>query len=205
MHVHVTSHQLLLCPVINEVTVNDTVIGDPLMVVPILAPDDILQQLNIARLSLCFEIHGYNDEIYNLVTSECVSVNAHYTSLTNYLNVMDKIGVRAIDEAGVCRNIQVDVSGCAVSIDGVPAASGTVALSSGGITVRKSANNRVRISVPNCNDVSLVMWAFCERHTLEDPFGGGEVTGDMLKFVVTRGLNFGHGLSHGLIGNNIVT
>ena len=182
----------------DEITVNDTVIGDPLMVVPILAPDDVLKQLNIARLSLCFEIHGYNDEIYNLITSECASVNAHYTDLTHYLNVIDRIGVRAIDETGACRNIQVDINGCTASVDGVPVIS--TALSSGGVTVRKSAN-RIHISVPNCNDVSLVMWVFCETHTLEDPFGGDEVTGDMLKFVVMRGLNFGHILSHGLLGN----
>ena len=182
----------------DEIAVNDTVIGDPLMVVPILAPDDILKQLNIARLSLCFEIHGYNDEIYNLITSECASVNAHYTDLTHYLNVIDRIGVRAIDETGACRNIQVDINGCTASVDGVPVIS--TAFSSGGITVRKSSN-RVHISVPNCNDASLVMWVFCETHTLEDPFGGDEVTGDMLKFVVMRGLNFGHILSHGLLGN----
>ena len=181
----------------NEIIVNDTVIGDPLMMVPILAPDDVLKQLNITQLSLCFEIHGYSNEIYNLVTSECVTVNAHYSRLTDYLNVIDKIGVRATDEAGVCRNVEVDVDGCMVSVDGIPL---STALSSGGVSVRKSAN-RVHISVPNCNDVSLVMWVFCESHTLEDPFGGGEVTGDMLKFVVMRGLNFGHSLSHGLLGN----
>ena len=99
------------------------------MVVPILAPDDVLKQLNIARLSLCFEIHGYNDEIYNLITSECASVNAHYTDLTHYLNVIDRIGVRAIDETGACRNIQVDINGCTASVDGVPVIS--TALSSG--------------------------------------------------------------------------
>ena len=189
-----------MCTGNKEIAVNDTVIGDPLMMVPILTSDDILKQLNATRLSLCFEIHGHNDETYNLVTSECVTVNAHYTGLTHYLNVIDKIGVRATNEAGVCRNIQVDVDGCAVAVDGVPL---MTALSSGGISVRKSLN-RVHISVPNCNDVSLVMWVFCDRHTLEDPFGGGEVTGDMLKFVVMRGLNFGHSLSHGLLGNEIL-
>ena len=176
---------------------NDTVIGDPLMMVPILASDDVLRELNAASLSLCFEIHGYGDEVYNLVTSECVTINAHYTGLTHYLNIIDKIGVRAVDETGVCRNIQVDVDGCTVSVDGVPL---STSLSSGGIIVRKSAD-RVHISVPNCNNVSLVMWVFCETHTLEDPFGSGEVTGNMLKFVVMRGLNFGHRLSHGLLGN----
>ena len=181
-----------------NVTVNDTVIGDPLMMVPILVSDDVLNQLNAKHLSLCFEIHGYNDEIYNLVTSECLTVNTHYTDVTHYLNVIDKIGIRATDDAGTCRNVQVDIDGCTASVDGLPLSE---AFSFGGISVRKSAN-RVRISVPNCDDVSLVMWVFCETRTLEDPFGGGEVISDMLKLVITRGLNFGHKLSHGLLGKS---
>ena len=55
----------------------------------------------------------------------------------------------------------------------------------------------MRISVPNCNDLTLVMWVFCEINLPRQP-------GEMIKFVVTRGLNFGvreaHG--HGLLGKN---
>ena len=178
---------------------NDTVIGDPLMTVPILVSDSVLEMLNATRLSLCYEIHGRRDENFNLVTDECATVNAHYTDLTSYLNVIDQIGVRAVDDNGQCKNIQVDVDGCTASIDGNPLSAGQ-RYSSGGISVRRYSN-RVRISVPNCNELSLVMWVICETRTLEDPFGtNGEVTGDMIKFVVMRGLNFGHRLAHGLLG-----
>jgi hypothetical protein len=168
------------------------------MTVPILVQDSVLQMLNATRLSLCYEIHGQADAIFNLVTDECATVNAHYHDLTNYLNVIDQIGVRAVDNNGMCRNIQVDVNGCAASIDGAPLAVGA-RYSSGGINVR-TYSNRVRISVPNCAELTLVMWVICETRTLEDPFGNGVVTGDMIKFVVARGLNFGHRKAHGLLG-----
>lgn len=176
------------------------------MTVPILVRDEVLQMLNATRLSLCYEIHGEPDAFFNLVTDECATVNAHYHDLTNYLNVIDQIGVRAVDNNGMCRNIQVDVNGCAASIDGQPLASvarsprfASARYDSGGISVR-SYPNRVRISVPNCAELTLVMWVICETRTLEDPFGNGVVTGDMIKFVVMRGLNFGHRMAHGLLG-----
>lgn len=185
----------------DETLVNDTVIGDPLIMVPILASNNnILNELNATRLSLCYEIHGHDDEIYNLVTSKCVSINAHYDGFTDYLNAIDQIGVRAVDNDGFCKNIQVNVMNCLVSVNGVAV---STHFSSGGITVNKSSNN-VHVSVPNCDELSLVMWISCETQTIEDPFGNGnEVTGDMLKFTVSRGLNFGHRLSHGLLGKSV--
>ena len=179
------------------IAVNDTVIGDPLMTVPILVTDNDLQALGVDRVSLCYEIHGRKDANYNLVTDQCATVNAHYTDITTYLNVIDQIGVRAVDESGSCKNIQVDVDGCSASIDGTPI---TSLYSSQGIMVRPFSR-RVRIAVPNCNELSLVMWVICETRTLEDPFGGdASVTGDMIKFVVARGLNFGHRKAHGILG-----
>lgn len=177
--------------------VTDTVVGDPLLAVPILVSNDTLKQLNTSQLSLCYEIHGYGGEIYNLVTSDCVSINAHYYALSSYLNAIDQIGVRAIDSDGFCRNIKVDVNGCTVQFDGNRLSS---SVSSGGISVGQISNG-VRISVPNCNEFSLMMLVRCEIGTMEGPSGKGEkVTGQMLRFEVTRGLNFGHVMSHGLVG-----
>ena len=169
------------------------------MTVPILVRDEDLAMLGADRVSLCYEIHGRSDANFNLVTDQCATVNAHYDDLTSYLNVIDQVGVRAVDDSGVCRNIQVDVDGCTAAVDGVPLAEGG-RFSNGGISVRRYSN-RVRISVPNCNELSLVMWVICETRTLEDPFGGdNSITGDMIKFVVMRGLNFGHRMAHGLLG-----
>ena len=132
------------------------------------------------------------------MSDECVSINAHYSAFTNYLNVIDQIGIRVVDEESFCRNIKVDVNDCTVSVDGVAISTNS---SSDGIDVSKSEDT-FRISVPTCNNLSsLVMWVTCETRTLTDPFGSGEkVTGEMLKLVVARGLNFGHELTHGLVG-----
>ena len=47
----------------------------------------------------------------------------------------------------------------------------------------------MRVSVPNCESVQLVMWIVCE-----------EVRGEeMLKFTITRGVNL-RPTSHGLLG-----
>ena len=99
----------------------------------------------------------------------------------------------------ICHNIQVDLDKCALSIDGVPAGAGTTVL--GGIFVRKVTDTRVRISVPNCNEQSLVMWVICENNTIKTPVTEVDVTATMIKFVVTRGLNTGNAVAHGLIGN----
>ena len=182
----------------NGISANDTVIGDPLMAASILVRDEDLQRLNTSQLSLCYEILGRNDAILNFVTSKCVTVNAHYTYLSNYINVIDKIGVRAFDNIRKCRNIQVNVDSCSAFVNGTPLAAGSRYNSEGIIVHRHS--NHVQISVPNCNELSLVMWVICEIRTINDPFGDGTVTGSMIKFVVMRGLNFGHRQAHGLLG-----
>ena len=181
------------------IPVNDTVISDPLMTVPILVRDEDLQRLKTTHLSLCYEIHGRENTNFNFVTDACATVNAHYTDLTSYLNIIDQIGVRAVDNSGTCKNIQVNVDGCSAIVGGVPLAASS-RYNSRGISVRRYSN-RVRISVPNCNELSLVMWVICETRTIDDPFGeDGTVTGNMIKFVVMRGLNFGHRQAHGLLG-----
>ncbi len=177
-------------------------IGDSLMTVPIRVSQEDLAALDtnqIKSLRLCYEIHGEADQYFNLVTDECISVNAHYAAASSSLNVISRVGVRAVGDDGQCRNILVDVDECSASVDGATL-DVTSRYASASISVRRYAN-RVRISVPNCNELTLVMWVFCESRTMDDPEAPeGRVTADMIKFVVTRGLNFGHRGAHGLIG-----
>ena len=176
---------------------NDTVIGDPLLTVPIHVPDS-----DYDGISLCYEIHGADDEYFNLVTDECASVNAHYGRVTEYLNVVDEIAIRAVDNVNECRNIAVNLEGnCSVQVDGTLFTG--FSYSNQGVSVRRY-RNRVRVSVPNCEELTLVMWIFCETNNLQDPFDGSDVVADMIKFVVMRGLNFGHRNAHGLIGKSQV-
>ena len=101
---------------------NDTVVGDPLLNVPVLVSDSDLAQLGGSqRVSLCYEIHGRPNTYFNFVTDDCASINVHYVNLTSYLNVIDRVGIRAV-ELGTqpqCRNISVDLSGCSAMIDGM--------------------------------------------------------------------------------------
>ena len=143
---------------------------------------------------LCYEIHGDAGQWFNLVTDNCTTVNALYTPLNRSLNVnvIKKIGVKAVNDDNKCVKILVDREQCSVNVDGTVI--GMERYSSGNINVRRYSN-RARISVPNCNDISLIMWVICEQRTVRN----SNVSGDMLKFVVLRGLNYGR-RAHGLLG-----
>ena len=155
-----------------------------------------------AVLNLCYELHGDADTTFNLVSDGCVSVNAHYAQVrpTESQNIIDAVYVRAVDDAGTCHNIAVRLSGCSASVDGVSLSS---TYSSMGVSVRPYSN-RVRIAVPNCAELELVMWVMCQSRTFwssQVDSDGREITfiADMIKFVIARGLNLQE-TSHGLLG-----
>ena len=179
--------------------VNDTLTGNPLMTVPIFSDPDVMEGDIIT--SLCYEVHGEADKFFNLVSDTCVSVNAHYsTAITNSpninLNIVDAIGVRAVTRTtNECVNIRVDLENCRVRVDSVEI-NGTYRRDR--ITVRRFPN-RVRISVPNCDNTDLVMWLFCTSGRTEDPVTWEYFEFEFIRFVIMRGLNLAEE-SHGLIG-----
>ena len=160
---------------------------------------------DLVVINLCYEIHGRAEQYFNLVSDSCVSVNAHYTRAHQLLryNIIDEITVRAVDLDGVCKNVAVSVSSCQASIDGMSLNS---TYSSAGVSVRMY-QNRVRISAPNCQNLDLVMWVFCEQNTLKGflELREPDITVDvnMLHFVIARGLNIRE-TAHGLIGNKTI-
>ena len=183
-------------------TVNDTVSGDPLFSVPLNVPDKTLI-INVGEndpINLCFEVHGDDGGLFNLVSDACVSVNARYARVlpNEDINIVDAIYVRATDANGTCRNIEVSLDQCSASIDNVPVTD----YMNAGITVRRF-RNRVRIVVPNCADIDLVMWVSC----LNTTFWSRESTDENeiifhannILFVIARGLNLAE-RSHGLLG-----
>ncbi len=102
-----------------------------------------------------------------------------------------RIGVVAATENGVCFDITVDRDGCSAFVrrgDIVMPIDSTFV--SNGVSVRRYPN-RVRISAPNCDQVTLVMWVRCVTR-------GGQ---DMLDFTVSRGTNL-RPTSHGLLGES---
>ena len=179
---------------------NDTLIGDPLLTVP-LQEQSLAAVSDISEASLCYEIHGAEDTWFNILSDGCVSVNAHYFRFNQYFNFVDKIAIRAVDEQGICKDILIELEGCTTTVNGalVPT---TTPYCADGVFVRPSTRgNRVRVSVPNCNETSnLVMWTLCQRNVVDDPFDMmRSYTVDMIKFVIARGFNLGAS-SHGLIG-----
>lgn len=183
---------------------NDTITGDPLYSVPIYVPDIEEMNFEMDRISLCYEIHGDMNQWFNLVTDECTSVNAYYTNFTDnsdpdfQLNVISQVAVRAVENNSmVCREILVDLDGCSVELDGAPLPMSRYNMN--GISIRRYPR-RVRISVPNCRERSVIMWVTCETQEIANHFTGEVFVGDMLRVDVMRGLNFGHVDSHGLIG-----
>ena len=157
------------------IRVNDTIIGDPLFTVPFQAD----------HTSLCYEVHGKAAQTFNLVSDVCTSVNALYSEgSSDGINVITEIGVLAVTE-GTCHTIDIKLN-CSYSVDDVIPLGNTVRMD--GIYIRRNAN-RVRISVPNCENVNLVMWVTCQT-----------VSGqEMLRFDISRGINL-RPTSHGLIG-----
>ena len=182
---------LLFLGVLQNIEVNDSMIADPLFTVPLNVHSELFP-----ALSLCYEIHGQPRHYYNLVSDTCTSVNARYNASLNGVgvNIIDDITVRAVDRAGQCVDIEVDVD-CGVSVG----SSRVQIYSLNEVYVRTYGNSSVRISVPNCNHQQLVMWILCQVRPIEDPNTGKKFSAKMQKFVVTRGLSLGEN-SHGIIG-----
>ena len=183
-------------------TVNDTVSGDPLFTVPLNVPDKT-SIMNVGEndpINLCFEVHGEDGRLFNLVSDACVSVNARYARVlpNEDINIVDAVFVRASDTNGSCRYVEVALDQCRATVDGVPVTDYVAA----GITVRKF-RNRVRIVVPNCADIDLVMWVSC----LNTTFWSRESTDENeiifhapnIRFTIARGLDLAE-RSHGLLG-----
>jgi len=105
-----SSLQWAIPPTAGLVT-NDTVVSDPLFTVPITA----------TGTSLCFEVHGSANRIFNLVSDVCTTVNAHYTpmDIPENGNIISRIGVRAVPNSGLCKNVRVELDGCRAFIDPV--------------------------------------------------------------------------------------
>jgi hypothetical protein len=170
------------------------------------SPADLLA-IGVKKLSLCYEFHGMANTWFNFITDMCTNVNAHYAPVIDppvviddqviEFNIIDQIGVIAINDDKECVEITVDVNGCKAEVKGAPIAS---QFKDKGISVRK-IQNRVRIAVPNCGEQRLIMWVTCETRTLTAPKTLVEFKDfPVLRFDVKRGLNFGHVDSHGIIG-----
>ena len=170
-------------------------VGDPFFTAPVQLVGEDLGILPDTAVSLCYELHGQDEAIFNLVNDQCTLVNAHYTrALPGFdVNVIDAVYVNAKDSGGPYRKIAMSLSGgCSVTVDNV-----TVEreYDNDDIRIRRNAN-RVRVSVPNCNKTMFVMWMICENRVLQ---GTSDEAVGLIKFVIARGSGISES-AHGLLG-----
>lgn len=137
------------------------------------------------KTSLCYQVQGQGNQTFNLISDTCVSVNALYSPTTSEGTNISKIGILAKDNGGRCQEIGVDLAECEVRVNGQVVSS----YKQNGVDVRHRGNGRVRIAVPNCKDVSVVMWLYCQA-TEEQP---------IFPFEITKGTDLGSA-THGLVG-----
>ena len=182
---------LLILPVN---TLGDIVkIGDPLFKVPIHVDQALIDQNPaLAEACLCYEVHGRDNGTFNLLSDMCTSVNARYTSMPNPVagNIISAIGVTAIDQDGVCHQIEASIDQCMVTVDGTPLDI-QKPYNDAGITVIRY-QGRIKIAVPNCGKTDLVLWFICKNvHNVL-----------ISEFIIARGVNI-QPTSHGLVGKII--
>ena len=145
---------------------------------------------------MCYEFKGQSDTFFNLISDNCVSVNAHYVAAEDPReNVIKAIGVVATDRANKCHYVNVSVTEtgtCEAMVDGEELVNNSSDMF--GIVV-KHRNKLVRIDVPNCGQRTdhLVMWVHCQKLMLRN------VPQTMIKFIINRGL-CQRPSAHGLIG-----
>ena len=154
-----------------------------------------MPQTNSAT-NLCYEIHGAANQVFSLVSDSCVAVNAQYAPMNNpdNGNIIREVGIVAVDSTGACHNITVTLTNgeCRArrssnNVDRVYETSFEDTFN--GVSIRQRTLNRVRVSVPNCERVPLVMWVTCENTTGQE----------MIRFDISRGINL-RPTSHGLLG-----
>lgn len=168
---------------------NDTIIGDPLFEAALWIGKEKFDK------SLCYEIHGTAGDYYNLISDTCVSVNAHFTPMRNPAagNIISGIGIRAVGESQSCHNVNIQQdqvnAACHTSIGNSSELNVGDHVIINGIAVKQISMTKVRVSVPNCEQLPIVMYVKCDN-----------VSGEfMTRFEVLRGANL-RPTSHGLIG-----
>ena len=123
------------------------------------------------NLELCYEIYGEADKYLNLLSDECLSVNAHYSDGRKLsksgrtMHFIDQVAILAANNVGHCINIviETDAQQCSVSANGaVITFDSKNQFKSAGVNVTFSSTNRVIISVPNCDQKNVLMIATCK-------------------------------------------
>lgn len=181
-----------------SLVVEDRVSDDMVMTVPLdINPLQIGVSAN--TLSLCYQVHGEEDKFYNLLSDDCVSVNAHVSQPYADRHIIDKIGIRAVGNNETCYDISIERQNCAVSINNQSLQINTRFQEEGIKVFIESLMEipTIHVSVPNCGKPTIDhMFISCTEYTVRDtPI-------DILQFGSTRGKSQVQP-PHGLIGTSV--
>lgn len=117
-----------------------------------------------------------------------------YIVLRIYIYIyIHPVGIRASDDNDMCHNIEIvqdqTTGHCVTSINGGSSLSIGADVTFSGINVKQRMSSRVRVRVPNCERIPLVMWVTCQNMS-------GEL---MIRYDISRAVNL-RPSSHGLLG-----
>ena len=144
------------------------------------------------KMFLCYDVRGWTNQAFNLISDTCVSVNALYSTRSNTSEaIITKIGILSKDSAGHCQHTAVDLmKGCAVSVNG-KAVGSDYKPDNIEIHMNRHGNSRVHIAVPNCNKSDAVMmWVYCQRKNGRP----------MMPFEISQSTTHLGNTAHGLVG-----
>ena len=168
--------------------------ADPIFTIPI----DI--QGSKHDLELCYEVYGTAEQYFNLVSDECLSVNAHYSnskvishSGQRPMHFIDQISVMAVNNIRHCVTIVVEMyqNECLATVNGaVLSFDNADMFESMGVNVSLSSHNRVLVSVPNCGSENVQMIMSCKTMG---------TNGGFVEFQIQDGLGI-QSSAHGLVG-----
>lgn len=149
------------------------------------------------KMFLCYDVRGWANQAFNLISDSCVSVNALYSTRSNTSEaIVSEIGILSKDSDGHCQNITVDLmKGCAISVNGKDVGS-DYKPDNIKIHMNHHGNSRVHITVPNCNKSdALMMWVYCQ------PKKGRP----MMPFEISQRTTHLGSSAHGLVGMCVCT
>jgi hypothetical protein len=166
-----------------------TIDGDPMFSVPLAINEHDLAKFSKSdkQWDLCYEVHGQQQKVYNLVSDSCVTINAQLELASNPKvgNVITRLGFKSLDYDGWCHEIEVTLDGHKLLVDNKEVED---KWENKRVHAEKISNS-ITVSVPNCNRKGLSF------KTIFHDMNGA----DMIKFVIAEGSGLST-TSHGLIG-----
>ena len=142
----------LLFPIIvvSLITLTDTVTfhNDPLYEVPVTHTPP---GMDPTTTSLCYQVHGENGKYYNVISDDCIQVNALYEAFksSSNENFIREVGILARDSKNNCTEIKLRANRCSLSINGI---SLNESYNENEIIINKSGKQSFKVMVPNCKN-----------------------------------------------------